>query len=220
MSAGSAFASAQDIDFNISAPSTGEIYTSDISNGDMSLVGSNIEVDTLVGLGTALHSEETSLCLTCVLNFETGNTYSYNESAMQWSFSGGGSISIEGGVDFLDSAFYDIPEGSLLLDGTFNEATVISFDGALQFTILGATFEDEKHPDILAYYGFDPYTPFEGGLNISFTLAGDISEWGEFSSASILSGDVVNHAVPLPAAVWFFVTGLFGLGLFSRKTQK
>ena len=47
-------------------------------------------------------------------------------------------------------------------------------------------------------------------------IKGDISI---HRSDSVITPDVVPppHAVPVPAAIWLFASGLFGLGLFSRR---
>jgi hypothetical protein len=63
-------AMAVELDFNISAPTSGTI-TYGGSGG--ALVGSNIEVDNVVGLSTPANAGGVgALCISCALNFNTG----------------------------------------------------------------------------------------------------------------------------------------------------
>lgn len=211
-------AQAASLDFGVIAPTAGTIQTQPAGASTV-LVGSGIDVDNLIGLGTSLHDNVATDCDACSLDFTTGSLVSYDAGTMTWSFSGGGSIAITGGLDFTDnSSIADITTGATLLTGTFTEATVVEVSaGTFEFSILGAAFEDVKHPDIVAYYGFAPGTAFEGGLNISFAISAlGVDPQGNFSSAMIYSGDVVNTPVPVPAAVWMFSSALLGLTAVGR----
>src|SRR5262245_35176147 len=63
-------AMAVELDFNISAPTSG---TLSYAGSGGALTGTNIEVGNVVGLSTPANSNVTSVCFSCVLNFTTGN---------------------------------------------------------------------------------------------------------------------------------------------------
>ena len=193
------------LDFGIKAPTTG---TLSYAGGMAPLIGAGIDVDDVVGLSTSQNNNVISICASCTLDFQTG------ASTGGWSYGAGGSISITGGVDFPD-ATADIMGPVTLLQGTFDSATVISIGvGIFEFQIAGGSFTDNKHPDLLAFYGL-PNVGYVGGLNISFSTTANMDEL--FTSDAIFSGDVVNQPVPIPAAVWLFGSGLLGLVGVARR---
>jgi hypothetical protein len=206
-------AMAMSLDFNIGAPTVGAVSYDGVGGG---LVGSNIEVDNVVGLSTPANANVTSVCLSCVLNFNTGGLTSYGGSNPTnngwWSFASGGTITITGGVD-LQGTTNDIALGSNLLNGTFNNAFVQDL-GLQGFKVTFGTFFDTKHADLLAYYGLEPDTTFQGAFTLLFASPNP-GPGGAFTSTSIFSGNVVNTVnvapVPLPAAVLLFGSGLAGL---------
>ena len=63
-------AMAVELDFNLSAPTSGTIS---YGGGGGALIGSNIEVDNVVGLSTPANANVTSVCFSCLLNFNSGN---------------------------------------------------------------------------------------------------------------------------------------------------
>lgn len=200
-----------EVDFNIVAPTTGSIS---YAGSGGSLVGSAIEVDSLVGLDTALHNFVTATCVACVLDFSTGPLT--GTTGDSWAFGGGlGSfITITGGLDFLDAP--DVPTGTVLMSGSFGDATVLKI--GTTFTIAGGSFFDTKHAAILGYYGFDPLAPFIGGFNISFNASAFPPD--AFASSIVLSGDVVNWAVPEPGTILLLGSGLIGLASWRvRRTR-
>jgi hypothetical protein len=82
------------LDFGIISPTAGSLS---YGGGVAPLVGSGIDVDNVVGLGTPLNSNVTSICGSCTLDFQTG------ASSGGWNFGAGGTISINGTVDFPDA---------------------------------------------------------------------------------------------------------------------
>lgn len=210
-------AMAVELDFNISAPTSGTVSYNGSVGG--ALVGSNIEVDNVVGLSTPANANVTALCLSCALNFTTGGLTnaggpppSGNNNGW-WSFGSGGTVTITGGVQLQGGT--DIALGSTLLNGTFNSAFVQDL-GLQGFKVTFGTFFDTKHPDLLAYYGLTPGTPFQGAFTLLFDSPNP-GVGGAFTSTNIFSGSVVNTVVPLPAAAWLFGSGLLGLAGALRK---
>ena len=210
-------AMAVELDFNISAPTSGTISYAGTGSG---LIGSNIEVDNVVGLSTPANASVTSLCISCVLNFTSGTLSNAGGANANnngwWSFGSGGSITITGGVQLQGST--DIPVGTTLMSGTFNNAFVQ--DLGTQFRVTFGSFSDTKHADLLSYYGLTP-GPFSGALTLLFGSAnGGVGS--AFTSTSVFSGNVVNSPsptapVPVPAAVWLFGSGLAGLIPMIRR---
>jgi hypothetical protein len=206
---------AVELDFNISAPTSGTIT---YGGGDGALIGSNIEVDTVVGLATPTNTNVTALCLSCALNFNTG-VLSKAGGANQnnngwWSFGSGGTITITGGVQLQGGT--DIALGSTLLNGSFNSAFVQDL-GVQGFKVTFGSFNDTKNDSLLSYFGLTPGTPFQGALTLLFGSTNP-GVGGAFTSTSVFSGNVVNApAVPLPAAAWLFGSGLVGLAGALRK---
>ena len=193
------------LDFGITAPTTG---TLSYAGGAAPLIGSGIDVDDVVGLNTTLNNNVVSICASCTLDFQTG------ASTGGWNYGAGGTITITGGIDFPD-ATPDIAAGSTLLQGTFGSATVIDLgSGIFEFQIVGGSFTDTKHPDLLAFYGL-PDISYDGGLNISFSTTATMGN--SFTSTQVFSGDVVNQPVPIPAAAWLFASGLLGLMGIAKK---
>ena len=198
-------ASASSLDFNISTPTSGSIS---YAGGAAPLIGSGIQVDNVVGLGTPSNDGVISVCDTCSLNFTSG------ASTGGWVFGSGGTISITGGIIFPD-ATTDIGTGTTLLTGTFDTAQIFELvAGTFKFEILGASFSDTKNPDLLAFYGLPDVTYF-GGLNLSFTTSATIGN--AITDSSLGSGAVTNQVVPVPAAVWLFGSGLLGLARLARR---
>jgi hypothetical protein len=209
-------AMAVELDFNLGAPTSGTIS---YGGGGGVLIGSNIEVDNVVGLSTPANANVPSVCFSCLLNFNSGTLTAAGGPGSQnsgwWSFGSGGTISITGGVQLQGSP--DILSGSTLLTGSFNNAFVQDL-GTQGFKVTFGSFSDTKNADLLFYYGLTPGTPFQGALTLLFSAA-DNGVGSPFSSTSVFSGNVVNApaAVPLPAAVLLFGSGLVGLAGTLRK---
>jgi hypothetical protein len=201
------------LDFNLSAPTSGTIS---FAGGTSPLVGAGIQVDNVVGTSTPLNSGIISTCISCSLGFTSGTFTS--STANSWEFNGGGSITIVGGLDLGSDNTTNISTGSTLLDGSFISVSVINVGGgSLEFNILGASFTDTKHVDLLNYYGLPTGVNYDGYINLSFLVAAGISPGNAFTSTSVLSGDIVNSPVPVPPAVWLFGTGLIGLVAIARR---
>lgn len=199
-------ATAAVIDFQVNNPTGGSIT---FAGGASKLIGTNIDVDAIVGIGTPLNSDTPFACNQCKLRFDTGG------HTGNWNFAGGGTIEIKGSAP---AAGINTPN-TVLLSGNFDSATVQDLGGNFfNFKIVAAGIQDTKHPDLLTYLGM-PAVGYNGTLNLSFsTVMATPAVGGSFNSADVFSGNLANSPVPVPAAVWLFGSGLIGLiGIARRK---
>ena len=89
-----------------------------------------------------------------------------------------------------------------LLSGSFSDFDFT--DGSTQF--FQGSGPDTKDRELLVELGVDPTTPFDfAGFSI------------ESINGTVISTNIVNTAVPVPAAVWLFGSGLLGLVGIARR---
>jgi hypothetical protein len=98
-----------------------------------------------------------------------------------------------GGVDLTgDMALGagDIPAGTVLFSGPFIGTTFVQrFAGS--FRLLAGAFQDNKDPDLLAFFGL-PNGLLDGGINLSFNASSVPPN--AFTSTTVFSGNVLNCA--------------------------
>jgi hypothetical protein len=197
------------IDFGVVAPTAGVIS---YAGGVTPMIGSGIQVDNVVGIGTPSQNFVARNCLSCVLNFATGNLLS--SGANLWSFGGGGNLTLTGTVDLNGDGLVGTGDATgVLMSGYFSAASVSVQN--LVFRVAAASFSSVLSTALTNFYGTDP-SPFtyQSGLNVSF-MSSAIPPAG-FTSGPLLSGDVVA-ATPEPASLFLLVTVLVASGILFRR---
>lgn len=177
--------------------------------GAAPLFGSGISLDGLASAGTQANSGTLATCVNCQLGFVTGDFLIGNATA--WSFAGGGSFAITGGVDLTGDALLGGPgdiEQTVLFSGSFRSVPVSPFvvitAGANPFIGVSlAYFDAFIDPSLAAYFG-EP-TAAQGYLSFAFAGAGDAPRG--FVSTEITDVAVVAN-VPEPAMLTLLAAGL------------
>ena len=202
------------LDFNMDAihPAGASIS---YAGGAAPLVGANIGVDSVVGIGTPSNAGVLQAITGGLLSFTTGNLTAWD--ATHWYFGGGSgtTITVTGGI-----AGLGIPNGSTLLSGTWTSAEVTNFTGTTWAIVLGS-FVDTKNDTLVTYYGLPTVTNnYTGIINLTFTTSAVVVPPAAFSTGSVLSGDVTNQPVPEPSIILLMGAGLIGIWGFSKRIIK
>lgn len=198
------------LDFDMAAPTAGSIS---YAGGATPLKGVNIQVDTVVGIGTPLNNLVLLPVTGGLLNFTTGNLTGFDQ--YHWNFGGGGpaSIVLTGGISTLG-----IPDNSTLLTGTVMSALVTYHADNQTFRVLDETLLDTKNDVLEKYYYGQNYPGWLGGLNLSFIANNGNPPPNAFASDLIASGDIINNQpIPEPATMLLLGFGLIGLAGYGRK---
>lgn len=192
------------LDFNMDAahPAGAKIIYSSVG-----LVGSDISVDSIIGLDTPANGSS-------LISIQNG--------ILSFSYVSGGasSIQIVGGISALQ-----IPDGTVLMQGEISSFEVIVLPNNNR--ILAASFSDDKDAALAAYFGLKSGEehPWAGSMNLAFAVNGGGSATNRSleplpdseESSRVLSGDIFNSPIPEPMTILLVGTGLVGLGLARRK---
>ena len=191
--------------------------TASYAGGDAPLVGTDIQISRIDGIGTPENSTfplDGLIVSNGLLDFETGALIEY-DPITGYHFAGGGSFVITGGI-----AELGLDDDTVLATGTFTEA--MFQPGPLQFSVaLRGT--DTKHEDIVTYFGLDPNLlfAFQGGFLTEPFLAGP--EPDPFS-VDVLSIDIPNvpadAVIPEPATLLLMGSGIAVHGALMRRRRR
>ncbi|MGB8993132.1 MAG: hypothetical protein WCD80_13845 [Desulfobaccales bacterium] len=202
------------LDFGVESPTTGTIdygFTSATQ-----LVGTDIQVDNIVGVGTPQHPGVTLVITGGLLNFTSAGGAGFSFDANHWNWASSGPITITGGI-----ADLGIADGTLLMSGTFQNVTVNKVWD--QFLVTTSVFIDTKNETLVDYFYHGAIVPsWTGAFNISFAVDQAPDPGGFFISNPVVSGNVWNTPesiipIPLPPSVWLLGSGLLGLLGLRRK---
>lgn len=202
------------LDFGVESPTSGTIdygFTSATQ-----LVGTDIQVDKIVGVNTPHNSGVTLVITGGLLNFTSAGGAGFSFNANTWNWAGAGPITITGGIPALG-----IADGTILMSGTFQNVAVNKVWD--QFLVTTAVFIDSKNETLVDYFYHGAIIPsWTGAFNISIAVDQAPDPGGFFISNPVVSGNVWNTPesiipIPLPASVWLLGSGLLGLLGLRRK---
>jgi hypothetical protein len=202
-------------------PSGGGTLSYDGAGGP--LVGTDIVFQQISGDGTPLNDGSTLTLVDGRLNFSTGANLAEPSPIYGWG--GGGSFVLTADA-VLDSALVDIivpADDTVILTGTFVGDPSFAAIGIVGFNqiLISAFGLDEKHPDILTYFGLSPNEFRFAHSDISATdLVIDPGTQG--FSATVAEADIVNTLVPEPSTLVlaaFSLVAVAAVGWRRRKTN-
>lgn len=169
------------------------------------LVGSDILISSVFGLGTPAHGDGTSFAIASGrLDFTTGNFVSYDSTTKTYTFGPGGSLTVKGSG----------PGGSsgTLLSGAIISAT---YQGG-SFKVALAAGDDTKNPQLLAFFGEPTGLPWQFSGSVH-TTAAPASGGGAFSLHSGASTDIQNSVPDGGTTVMLLGGALIGIATLRRK---
>lgn len=203
------------------------------------MVGANIGV---TSIARVLPNPLVNLsCISCTMNFVTGTNTSYSPGGFgpggaplnpSWTFASGGSASIVGSVDLngdnvLNALDGDIVNQTLLTGSFINSATASSIAANGDTRVAAGLILNSQNTTLNQYLFGNPFGGpiWTGTMNIVFNPFGTPPPIGgttalpTFTSKSIISGSLVNSAVPEPGSVLLFssITAILGIGLVRRR---
>ncbi len=213
------------VDFSIPAINDGTI-TFDPDGGN-TLVGTLIDIESMSGLHTPRHSSEKFDVTSGHVDFETGKFTGFTPNTPgacgglpcggRWKFAKGGTITITGGVHAAD---IDIPDGSELLKGTFEDVPEVVDQGGILKHVF-ATFKETLHPDLAEFFGLSKFE-FIGTLSVDVQTDPTVAPGDGFTGLAE-SGDIRAWPpafVPAPATLILLGLGLVWLGAAAwRRSQ-
>jgi hypothetical protein len=206
------------IDFNIDAIHTSLSPSISYAGGSSALIGSQIGVDTVVGLETSLFADDPFQIIGGILSFETGS-FVGSVPGFGWQFSGGGSLSIVGGVDTDGDDIADF--SGTLFTATFADDVFVNWFSNGFRVVVSALDGGQLNSDLASLLGIGTELP-EGSLNLAFNTDRAIQVGDAFISTRVLSGDVaaVPEAGGLALVSFALLGGAFGNWYRRRKAQE
>ena len=185
------------------------------------LIGTDIVFEQITGDGTPLNDGATLTLVDGRLNFVSGANLA--EPAPIYAWGGGGSFVLTADA-VLDSSSIDVilpANDTVILTGTFVGSPTFAAIGLVGFDqiAISAFGVDEKHPDILAYFGVNQSDFRFAHSDIS---ANDlvIDPQTQAFTTTVSEADIVNTPVPEPSTFVLVCLGPAVLALHRWRRRR
>jgi hypothetical protein len=177
------------------------------------ILGTDIQFQSILGIGTPANPGVELTCVGCLLNFTTGAVTSEGSPGLApWVAGAGGTISIVGAIPALG-----IPAGTTLLTGTFSGTPLEAIGAGLQFGLFAGAGSDVKNEDLAEFFGLPPDFTF---ANTAITADITHNPLTAAFSGTVVNADLNNTStlvvVPYPFTLLLVGAGLLGMGLRRR----
>jgi hypothetical protein len=177
------------------------------------ITGTDIQFQSILGIGTPLNAGVELTCVGCLLNFTTGAvTTEGSPGVAPWVAGPGGTISIVGAIPALG-----ILPGTTLLTGTFSGTPLEVIGLGLQFGLFAGAGDDVKNEDLAAFFGLPADFTF---ANTAITADITHNPITAAFSGVVVNADLNNTStlvVPYPFTLLLVGAGLLGVGLLRRR---
>jgi hypothetical protein len=218
---------------SISQPNT---HTGTISYTSLGgkLIGTNINMDNLQGLGMPSNSNIFTSCFSCKLSFTTGTNTS-DTSGNSWNFGDTGStIKIVGGFDLNHNGVLDggdIQPGTTLLSGVFSSPISVTTPNLAKPDLLfnAGTILNVVNTQLAGYYGVGPGYTWTGNYSQTvdsarpqFATSGAGAGHYKINTVAMRNGLLTDTLVtPEPTDLLLFssVTGILMAGAMMRRRR-
>jgi hypothetical protein len=178
------------------------------------ITGTDIQFQSILGLGTPLNAGVVLDCVGCLLDFTTGaaTVTTTPSGALLITADPGALIVLTGAVPALG-----IPAGTTLLSGTFTGTPTELIGPGQEFGLFLGGGPDVKDATLASFFGLDPLSFTFGTTSIQSVLGTVDDVTGAFSGA-VVNADLNNTAVvPNPLSLVLLGVGLGGLVMWRTR---